>query len=85
MAAHMKTTVDIQDDLLDEAKALAARQKTTLRSLLEEGLRWVLSQRTRRGRFQLQDASVGGKGVQPGIEEGVWDQIRDRIYKGRGS
>jgi hypothetical protein len=85
MASHMKTTVDIQDDLLEEAKAVAARQKTTLRSLLEEGLRWVLAQRTRRRRFQLKDASVAGKGVQAGVDEGAWDQILDLIYRGRGS
>ena len=85
MVSHMKTTVDIQDDLLERAKALAARQKTTLRSLLEEGLRWVLGARTRQQPFRLRDASVGGKGVQPGIQEGAWDQILDQIYKGRGS
>jgi hypothetical protein len=85
MADHMKTTVEIQDDLLERAKALAARQKTTLRSLLEEGLRWVLGSRTRQEPFQLRDASVGGTGVQPGIDEGAWDQILDQIYKGRGS
>lgn len=34
----MKTTLDIRDDLLAEAKALAVRQHTTLTRMVEEGL-----------------------------------------------
>jgi hypothetical protein len=34
----MKTTLDINDELLATAKALAARQRTTLTRLIEEGL-----------------------------------------------
>ena len=34
----MKTTLDINDDLLASAKALAARQQTSLTRLIEEGL-----------------------------------------------
>jgi hypothetical protein len=35
----MKTTLDLSDTLLAEAKALAARQHTTLTRVIEEGLR----------------------------------------------
>ena len=35
----MKTTLDINDLLLAEAKALAAQQRTSLTRLIEEGLR----------------------------------------------
>ena len=34
----MKTTLDIQDNLLANAKAAAAMQRTTLTRLIEEGL-----------------------------------------------
>lgn len=34
----MKTTLDINDSLLANAKALAAQQQTTLTRLIEEGL-----------------------------------------------
>ena len=34
----MKTTLDIDDTLLASAKALAARQRTSLTRLIEEGL-----------------------------------------------
>ncbi len=35
---YMKTTLDINDALLANAKALAARQQTSLTRLIEEGL-----------------------------------------------
>ena len=35
---HMKTTLDLNDHLLANAKALAARQRTSLTRLIEEGL-----------------------------------------------
>ena len=45
----MKTTLDINDSLLADAKALAARQRTSLTRLIEEGLQLRLrSARARR-------------------------------------
>jgi len=38
----MKTTVEIRDDLLAQAKQHALREGTTLRDLLEHGLRLAL-------------------------------------------
>ncbi|MBW2245376.1 MAG: DUF2191 domain-containing protein, partial [Deltaproteobacteria bacterium] len=38
----MKTTIDIADSILEQARDLAARQGTTLRALVEEGLRGVV-------------------------------------------
>lgn len=35
----MKTTLDLPDDLLIEAKTLAARRKTTLKAVIEGALR----------------------------------------------
>lgn len=82
---HMKTTVELSDDLLQEAKAVAARERSTVRALLEEGLRWALGKRRKRSAFKLRDLSVGGDGFQQGVLEGDWAAMRDEIYKGRGS
>lgn len=39
MIPRMKTTLDLNDALLADAKSLAVRQRTTLTRLIEEGLR----------------------------------------------
>jgi hypothetical protein len=85
MGIRMKTTIDIADALLKQAKAAAQRDGTTVRALVEAGLRAVLKDQRERPRFVLRDASFTGKGVRPGFEEGSWDEIRDAIYEGRGA
>ena len=40
---HMKTTIELGDDLFLLAKKRAAEQRRSLRSLVEEGLRTVLA------------------------------------------
>ena len=43
----VRTTLDLNDDLLADAKALAAREKLTLTRLIEEGLALRLRQHRR--------------------------------------
>lgn len=80
----MKTTVEISDRLAEEAKALAARENTTLRDLIEAGLRSVLRERRRRRPFKLRDASLGGRGLQPEFRDAGWERMREAAYEGRG-
>jgi hypothetical protein len=42
----MKTTLDLNDQLLADAKVLAAQQRTTLTRLIEEGLQLRLRSRS---------------------------------------
>ena len=77
----MKTTVEITDSLLAEAKALAAARSTTLRQIIEEGLRNVIDIQPEKP-FRLRDGSVGGRGTGRKM---TWRQIRDEIYQGRGA
>jgi len=68
MGAHMKTTIDLSDALFDSAKELAQQRQTTLRALVEEGLRRVLADANALARpaFRLTDASVqGGELLEP--------------------
>ena len=81
----MKTTVEIADGLLEDARRAATKDKTTVRALIEEGLRHVLKARRSSGPFRLRDGSVKGNGLQPGIREGDWEEIRRLIYEGHGS
>ena len=81
MATHMKTTVEIADPILEEAKAIAAREGTTMRALVETGLRYVVAERQARySVFKLRDAAFDGEGIQPDLRDASWDQIRDLAY-----
>jgi Arc/MetJ family transcription regulator len=80
----MKTTIEISDSLLDEAKKLAAKEGTTIRAYVEQGLRRIVAERKSRGVFQLRKASFKGKGLQPGVQDATWERIRETIYHGRG-
>jgi hypothetical protein len=80
----MKTTLDISNPLLREARTVAARERTTLRALVEQGLRRVLAEKKRKPKFRLRKASFKGRGLHPDVQGLSWDQIRDLSYEGRG-
>lgn len=63
MGTHMKTTIEVSDALFASAKTLAQQNQTTLRALVEDGLRRVLSdaQASAKSVFKLRDASVQGQ------------------------
>jgi hypothetical protein len=85
MVARMKTTIDIADALLADAKRVASQGGITLRDLVEDGLRRVIADRKQPQHFKLRDGSFRGEGLQPGIRDGDWEQIRDLIYDGHGA
>ena len=65
----MKTTLDINDTLLADAKALAARQRTSLTRLIEEGLQLRLRSpqvAARAGRRRI-PVFKGRGGLVPGL------------------
>ena len=69
MVVHMKTTVEIADPLLEHAKLEARRRGTTVRALIEEGLRIVLEP-TRPANFTLRPAAVSG------VAPSRWDELQ---------
>ena len=66
----MKTTLNIPDQLLADAKVLGVKQRTTLSRLVEEGLQWRLQ-------WRLQ-AQAGAAAVAPRA------QPRLPVFQGRG-
>lgn len=82
MVSRMKTTVEIAAPLLAEAKRVARREGTTLRALLEEGLRQALTARRRRNPFKLRQVTFGNPGKRVPVKS--WEEIRRLIYEGRG-
>lgn len=55
---RMKTTLDLRDDLLARAKALAAAERTTLTKVVEEGLALRIRRRKTRVRGELKELPV---------------------------
>ena len=70
MSRHMRTTVRLDDALLNQAKREALRRGETLTSLIESGLRLVLAdtpRRRHRRQVQLPVSKAGG-GTLPGVD-----------------
>jgi hypothetical protein len=80
----MKTTLDIPDPLLREARKVAERERTTLRALVEQGLRRVLADRQQRRGFRLRKASFKGQGLHPDMKNAGWERLRELAYEDRG-
>ena len=66
----MKTTLDIHDELLAKAKALAAKERTTLTKMVEEGLSLRLRKHKPKKRRQLRDLPTSKRtgGLPGGID-----------------
>jgi hypothetical protein len=72
----MKTTVEINDALLDEIKDLAHREGCSMKSLLEEGLHEVLRSRSQARRYICRDASIPGA-LTAEAANMTWQEILD--------
>jgi hypothetical protein len=67
---QLRTTVRLDESLLEEAKAQAARQKKTLTSMIEEGLRLVIanSPTSQHRKKVVLPVSRAGGGLMPGVD-----------------
>jgi Bacterial antitoxin of type II TA system, VapB len=80
----MKTTLDISDPLLREARKIATRDRTTLRALVEQGLRKIIAERKVGRPFKLRIVTFNGEGLVRELRDADWEKIRDLAYEGRG-
>ena len=76
----MKTTIDIQDELLARAKQYARKSGCTLRAVVEEGLREILAGPKYQTQYRLPDLSTGNPGSSDPLESYSWQDLRDIIY-----
>ena len=81
----MKTTIEIAPALLERGKRIARDEEVTLRALVEEGLRKVITEREERPAFTLRKVPFTGGGFGRGFEGGPWNHLRDAAYEGRGA
>ncbi len=80
----MKTTIEIHDELLARAKRYARETGGTLRSLVEEGLRFVLSAPASSQSYRLPDLSVGDPTDDDPLEAYSWQDLSEMIYEHPG-
>lgn len=65
----MRTTIRLDDELLTEAKQVAAETNCTLTAVIEDALRQHLSQQRKLvEREPVKLTTVGGEGLQPGVD-----------------
>ncbi len=64
----MKTTLDLNDALLAEAKTIAAQQRTTLTRLIEEGLQLRLRKQRIPAKPVRLPVYPGKGGLMPGLD-----------------
>jgi hypothetical protein len=74
----MKTTIDVSDALFQSAKRIAQKNNTTMRALVEEGLRRVIGEHSQQLKkaFTLKDMRVSG-GVVLIANPSHWRELED--------
>jgi hypothetical protein len=75
----MKTTLNIDDRLLAEAKAMAAAEHSTLTRLVEEGLALRLRHKPRRDRRVKLPLYPGKSGLAEGVDPSSNRSLLDAI------
>jgi hypothetical protein len=85
MLWHMRTTVRLDERLLERARKEAERRGATLTSLIEEGLQLVLRRplkQSDRPHVDLPECRAGG-GTQPGVDLNDSAALLDRMEERR--
>lgn len=76
----MRTTIRIDDELLSEAKAHAARSGTTLTAVVEDALRAAFARRQHGGRRrEVQLPTFAGSQLQAGVDLDDSADLLDRM------
>lgn len=76
MLLCMRTTIDLNDELLTAAKRQAATERTTLRRIIERALRGHLKKPQREGRYKLEWRTERGR-LRPGARLDDRDALFD--------
>ncbi len=76
MLEHMRTTLDIADEVLRQAKKRAADDRVPLRAIVESALRSFLAGRPAKGNYRLQWRTERGR-----LRRGVDLDDRDSLLE----
>ncbi len=77
----MKTTIDIHDELLLRAKRYARDNGWSLRSVVEDGLRRVLSAAPAAREYHVPDLSHGDRHAADPLAAYSWQDLSEMIYE----
>jgi len=77
----MRTTIEISNELLRQAKRRAADEGATLRKVIEEALRFYLGRRPKNKRYELKWRTERGR-ILPGVRLDDRDALFD-VMEGR--
>jgi hypothetical protein len=69
---------------MKEARKIANQEHTTIKALIEEGLRLTIESRRRNSKFRMRKATFKGNGFQPDMAGASREKIRDLSYGARG-
>lgn len=83
--SHMKTTIDIADDLFLRSKQVSRERGVTMRELLSEGLVCALEKWSATPSTRVTAVTFKGKGLSPDFKQASWSTIRDAAYEGHGA
>ena len=75
MHMHMRTTIDVPDDLLKRMKPVLAERKMTFRALVIDAVERVIQAPP--AAFRLRDASVGDAGEGTTVSSGAINRAID--------
>lgn len=76
----MKTTVNLDDQLLRQTKEFAAHAGTTVSAVVEDALREMLARQKGTGQTRALNLSiVSGQGLQPGVNLDDSAMLLDRM------
>lgn len=81
----MKTTIEIHDELFTRAKRHARQTGRSLRSVVEEGIRSVLSAAAAGKPYKLPDLSIGDPNDSDPLEAYSWQDLSEAIYEQPGN
>ena len=80
MVTHMKTTLEISDNLFRRAKKLAEREGKTFKAVIEEALVTRLEAREQAAAPYLLEIPVVSGEIAPEFLNAPWEKIRDELY-----
>ncbi|MBI5834214.1 MAG: DUF2191 domain-containing protein [Armatimonadetes bacterium] len=81
----MRTTLDLNSELVAQAKATAVRERTTLTRLVEEGLALRLRPTSGTGQVVALPVFDGGSGLLPAVEDALTNRaLWDAMEEGEG-